>query len=89
VIVGLMPLVAAVLLPAWFAIVAVTRYTSVGSIVAAVAATPLAWLFDYDWPYVALAGAMSLAVLAKHRSNLVRLVQRRENRIELRRAHGT
>jgi glycerol-3-phosphate acyltransferase PlsY len=89
VIVGLMPLVAAVLLPAWFAIVAVTRYTSVGSIVAAVAATPLAWLFDYDWPYVALAGAMSLVVLAKHRSNMVRLVQRRENRIELRRAHST
>jgi glycerol-3-phosphate acyltransferase PlsY len=89
VIVGLMPLVAAVLLPAWFAIVAVTRYTSVGSIVAAVAATPLAWLFGYKWPYVALAAAMSLAVLVKHRSNMVRLVQRRENRIEIRRAQST
>jgi acyl phosphate:glycerol-3-phosphate acyltransferase len=85
VVIGLMPLVAAVVLPAWVLLVVLTRYTSVGSIVAAAAATPLAWAFGYDWPYVALAGLMALAILVKHRSNMVRLVQRRENRIELRR----
>lgn len=86
VIVGLMPLVAAIVLPAWFVLVALTRYTSVGSIVAAAAATPLAWALGYDWTYVTLAGIMACAVLVKHRSNMVRLIQRRENRITLRRA---
>lgn len=85
VIVGLMPLVAAVLLPAWFVIVAITRFTSVGSILTAAAATPLAWAFGYDWTHVVLAGVMAIAVLVKHRSNMVRLAQRRENRIEFRR----
>jgi len=85
VIVGLMPLVAAIVLPAWFVLVALTRYTSVGSIVTAAAAAPLAWALDYDRSYVALAGLMACAVLVKHRSNMVRLIQRRENRITLRR----
>lgn len=85
VVIGLMPLVAAVVLPAWVLIVALTRYTSVGSIVAAAAATPLAWAFGYDWPYVVLAGLMALAILVKHRSNMRRLMQGNENRIELRR----
>lgn len=86
VIVGLMPLVAAIVLPAWFVLVALTRYTSVGSIVTAAAAAPLAWALDYDWTYVTLAGVMACAVLVKHRSNMVRLIQRRENRVTLRRA---
>jgi acyl phosphate:glycerol-3-phosphate acyltransferase len=85
VVVGLMPLVAAVVLPAWLLIVALTRYTSVGSITAAAAATPLAWAFGYDWPYIALAGVMAVAILVKHRSNIQRLIRGNENRIQLRR----
>lgn len=85
VVVGLMPLVAAVVLPAWLLIVAVTRYTSVGSITAATVATPLAWAFGYDWPYIVLAGVMAVAILVKHRSNMQRLIRGNENRIQLRR----
>ena len=85
VLLGLVPLVGTILLPAWFVVVAVTRITSVGSIACAAAATPVAWALGYDWPLVLLTGLMALAILVKHRSNLVRLSRGQENRIHLRR----
>jgi len=84
VILGLMPLVSLALVPLWFVIVLTTRYTSLASIACAAAFTPLAWAFGMDWQYIVLAGAMSALVLYRHRGNMVRLVQGREARIELR-----
>jgi acyl phosphate:glycerol-3-phosphate acyltransferase len=84
VILGLMPLVSLALVPLWFGIVLITRYTSLASIACAAAFTPLAWAFGLDWQYVALAGAMSALVLYRHRANMARLIAGREARIELR-----
>lgn len=85
VVIGLFPLAALLLLPLWLVIVLATRITSLGSVVSAAAFTPLAAALGYDWPYLVLAGAMSLLVLVRHRANIGRLLRGKEARIDLRR----
>lgn len=85
VMIGLFPLVSALLVPLWLLLVLTTRITSLASIVCALALTPLVAAFGYDWPYLALAGAMSALVVYRHRANIGRLLSGTEARIELRR----
>jgi glycerol-3-phosphate acyltransferase PlsY len=85
VMIGLFPLVSALLVPLWLVIVLVFRMTSLGSVMAAAAFTPLAAAFGVSWQYLVLAGAMSLLVLVRHRANIARLLAGKEARIELRR----
>ena len=84
-LIGVMPLVSLTLVALWVAIVVTTRYVSLASVVCALALTPLAWLYGSDWPSIALAGAVSLAILVRHRANLKRLARGQELRIDLRR----
>ena len=84
--IGLMPLAAAVMIPCWIVVVAVTRYVSVASIAAAIFLTPVAWLLGASWPTVVFAGLVSLAVLWRHRTNVARLRQGTELRLDFRRA---
>lgn len=86
--IALYPIVTLILVPVWFAVVIITRITSLASIVVAVAFTPLTVAFGYDWPYVALAAAISVLVLVRHRSNIGRLVRGKEARIDLRRGRA-
>jgi acyl phosphate:glycerol-3-phosphate acyltransferase len=68
----------------FLAVVLAFRYVSLGSIVAAVMLPVLAWLLhDYaGTPLVlALMGATSLLIVAKHHENIRRLLTGRENRI--------
>jgi len=68
-------------------LVALTRYVSLGSMAAAVAFVPAAWLSNrLGWtevdPWVILAGGLiAVLVLVRHRGNLSRLVARRERRL--------
>ena len=80
--IGLVPWVVLALAPAWVLIVALTRYVSLGSIAVALAFTPAVWLFGYDTPTVVFAAVVSVAVVWRHRTNVLRLVQRRELRLE-------
>ncbi len=82
-LIGLVPLASAVLIVLWVLLVVVTRYVSVASIVAALAAAPLAWLFGAPWPYVAFIALAALFVIVKHRENIQRLLNGTENRIHL------
>jgi glycerol-3-phosphate acyltransferase PlsY len=82
-LIGVMPLVSLTLVAVWVAIVLVTRYVSLASVVCALALTPLAWLYGYDWPSVVLAGLVAVAVLVRHRANLRRLARGQELRIDL------
>ena len=84
--IGLMPLAAAVMIPVWILIVAVTRYVSVASIAAAIGLTPVAWVLGASWPTVVFAGLVSAAVLWRHRGNLARLRRGTELRLDFRRA---
>lgn len=83
-VVGLMPLASLILLPFWLVVVLLSRFTSLGSILGAVAATPVVWALGYSAPNVIFTAIASAAVLVLHRGNIVRLVQHRENRIDLR-----
>jgi glycerol-3-phosphate acyltransferase PlsY len=85
VMIGLFPLVSALLVPLWLVLVLLTRITSLASVITAVAFTPLAAAFGASWEYLVLAGAMSLLVLFRHRANIARLLAGKEARIELRR----
>ena len=82
-LVGLVPAASAVLIVLWVLIVLLTRYVSVASIVAALAAAPLAWAFGAPWSYVGFIALAGLFVIWKHRENIVRLVHGQENRITL------
>ena len=84
--IGLMPLAAAVMIPVWILIVAVTRYVSVASIAAAIGLTPVAWALGAPWPTVVFAGLVSAAVLWRHRGNVARLRRGTELRLDFRRA---
>jgi glycerol-3-phosphate acyltransferase PlsY len=83
--IALMPLAAAVMIPVWILIVAVTRYVSVASIAAAVFLTPVAWLFGASWPTLVFAALVSLGVLWRHRGNVQRLRRGTELRLDFRR----
>ena len=85
VMIGLFPLVSALLVPLWLVIVLLFRITSLASVTTAAALTPLAAAFGASWQYLVLAGAMSLLVLIRHRANIGRLLAGKEARIELRR----
>lgn len=73
----------------WAAVVRLTRYISLGSVIAALA-LPVAFLlmsWGFDWPLdehyplLGLCVALCLAVLVRHRSNIGRLLAGTENRI--------
>jgi acyl phosphate:glycerol-3-phosphate acyltransferase len=64
----------------WIATFLVSRYTSVASIVSAVALPVFAVVFGYPWPVVAFTAAAGAAVIVLHRSNLRRLRAGTENR---------
>ena len=81
VLVGTMPLVAAVCLAVWGVCVLMWRYVSVGSLAAA-ATLPLMQLATRQpLPDVLLGVALALLVAARHRANIERLLQGREHRV--------
>jgi glycerol-3-phosphate acyltransferase PlsY len=65
---------------AWVVVVAIWRYVSAGSILAAVLVPILAALLAYPVPLVCAAGAIACLVLYKHRSNIQRLFQGQESK---------
>lgn len=76
----LTPLVALCILAIFIVIVAITRYVSLSSILASVAAVPLAYLFGQTHAalfYIALA----IIILAKHQANIGRLLAGNESKV--------
>ncbi len=88
-VIGLMPLAAVLLLALWVVVLVTTRYSSLASIVAATAATPVVWALGYPVSRVVFVALGSAAVLVLHRGNIVRLLQGRENRISFSRRTPT
>lgn len=80
--IGLVPSASGVLLVLWILLVVFTRYVSVASIVAALAAAPLAYVFGAPWSYVVFIALAGVFVIYKHRENIVRLVHGDESRIQ-------
>jgi glycerol-3-phosphate acyltransferase PlsY len=67
----------------WVAGAAITRYSSVGSIVGSVLAPVALWIFTGSLPETAFGVVAALVVLLRHRDNIARLRTGAESRIRL------
>jgi glycerol-3-phosphate acyltransferase PlsY len=70
----------------WIVVVLATRYVSLASLAAATAFVPLVVLYNLEiwrrlWPLLIFASLMVLLIFLRHRSNILRLVSGKENRI--------
>lgn len=77
----LAPLATAISLAAFVATVWVTRYVSLGSIIATAALPPLAWITNAPLPIVVGACLTSALIIQRHRANLARLQAGTERRL--------
>lgn len=78
---ALMLKVTAIVVIAWIAIVLLTRYVSLGSVVAAVLTPILAAAFKEPVIYFLFALVVALCIIFSHRENIARLKAGRENKI--------
>ncbi len=77
---SLCPIPTAIAVATFAALVGLTRMVSVGSICAALALAMSVWALSDDWPMRALASAVALWVIVRHRSNIQRILRGTENR---------
>ena len=82
-LIGLVPAAAAIALGIWLVVLLTTRFSSLASIVAAIAAPFVTIVLDEPWSSVAFTTLGSIAVLVLHRGNIVRLLRHEESRIQL------
>lgn len=68
-------------LAVWILSVLITRYSSVGSLLAAIALPILLWLMKVPLSYLAFGLLASLFAFAKHIDNIRRLLQGKENKL--------
>lgn len=65
----------------WLTVAAVSRYSSLAAITAALAAPVAAWFFLGAGPLLAAICAMSVVLIARHRANIAKLARGEESRI--------
>jgi acyl phosphate:glycerol-3-phosphate acyltransferase len=78
------PLVGLAAAGVWLVVVALTRYISLGSMLAAVSLPLFAWAFGEPWPTIAFAAIAAAGVVVLHRANIRRLLAGTETRASLR-----
>ncbi len=81
VVLFLMPKVGLTLLLLFIAVVVLTRYVSLGSVIVAISLPFVAYLFHYPWQYTLLSALMMLIVVYRHRENISRLKTGSEARL--------
>jgi glycerol-3-phosphate acyltransferase PlsY len=75
------PLATLAALPVFVAVVATTRFVSLGSLLAALCVPLGAWLLGYPAPSVVAALAVAAIVLGRHHENIARLLAGTESRL--------
>jgi len=65
----------------WLVIAAATRYSSLGAILAALVAPVAAWWIVGPGPLLVAVAGMSVVLIARHRTNIAKLVRGEESRI--------
>jgi acyl phosphate:glycerol-3-phosphate acyltransferase len=78
---GLAPVPALITAGVFFAVVFLTRMVSAGSILGALTIAVLVWLMEDSLPLQVLTTAVALLVVVRHRTNIQRILQGKENRI--------
>jgi len=82
VLIAFSPLMGAVALGVWLLVVALTRYVSLGSILAAVGASVYAWMIgDISLPQSIVVTLMAILLIVRHHQNIHKLLTRTESRI--------
>ena len=84
---ALAPLAVGIALVTWIVVVLITRYVSVGSIMAALALAGAVWATGHSVVLGIVTTGLSGLAIYKHRNNIQRLRQGTENRIGKRRPH--
>ncbi|HVU16241.1 MAG TPA: glycerol-3-phosphate 1-O-acyltransferase PlsY [Candidatus Didemnitutus sp.] len=79
-LVVLIPIACLIGIATWLVTFVVTRFVSLGSILAAIAVPLAAWLINYPLPLRIVATAVGLFVIIRHRVNIQRLLNGTENR---------
>ena len=80
VIAALMPKVTVIVFVVWLVLVTITRYVSIGSIVAAVLAPILAAIFNEPTIYFLFVLIIAVIIVLRHKENIQRLKAGRENK---------
>lgn len=81
-LVYLMPAVSAMAFGVWLVLVLLTRYVSLGSIVAALLTPVFAWYLAMPLPYLIFAAICGLFVVIRHKDNINRLLAGTESKIK-------
>jgi acyl phosphate:glycerol-3-phosphate acyltransferase len=81
---GLAPITAVIAFTVWIAVIGLTRYVSLASLIAAVLFPILAIAFDEPWPVIAFTLCAASFVFWRHRANIARLRAGKERRLSLR-----
>jgi glycerol-3-phosphate acyltransferase PlsY len=78
------PLTLAIAFPIWLVAFLITRWVSLGSVLAAASVPIAAYLFGHSLPAVGILAATAATVIFKHRSNLWRILHGVEPKLQLR-----
>lgn len=78
----MMPKVAVASFGIWLVCVLLTRYVSLGSIMAAIFTPPLAWYLGYPSAYVIFSVGAAFFVVLRHKENIHRLLTGTESKIK-------
>lgn len=81
VLLGLSPLLGLATLASWAIVAAFTRYSSLAALVAAVFAPLFLWFVHGATPLLVPVAAMSLILIARHRSNIAKLLAGTESKL--------
>ncbi|HEX7231577.1 MAG TPA: glycerol-3-phosphate 1-O-acyltransferase PlsY [Candidatus Binatia bacterium] len=84
VLLGLAPLATIILLVIFAALAFITRIVSLSSMVSAVAAPLVLWLFHYSPTYITMAALIAIIIVFRHYANIQRLLNGTEPRFSTR-----
>lgn len=66
---------------AWLIITLMSRYVSIASMIACLLAPLYIWLFTQNWNVVAILSVMTLFIIIRHKTNIIKLAEGTENKI--------
>ena len=78
----MLPWGAAAGLCVWIIIVLITRYVSLGSVIAAIVAASAGWYLNYPVPFAVFGTLACLFVIIRHKDNIKRLLNGTESKIK-------
>ena len=81
VLAALVPVAFLITLAAWILVIAISRYVSLGSVIAAIVLPFATALTGAHWPLVALTAVIGVLVIGRHRANIQRLRAGTESRL--------